>query len=190
MHELPDLSHLTEEERNIILAVMDRRKEEEEKEEAMLKCVVRDMAKPAACKTPRNAENQPHQPPPRLHQQFESYKEQVRKIGEEARRYQGEHKDEAPTCGICRRTKFADGCGHQCSYCHTKFCARCEGRLSLRSNSIPHSQHGMVQWGRALPGRLLVSARPRVLALQLLRKTHVCFLAGAPAFILTLDVVS
>ncbi|XP_020928691.1 regulating synaptic membrane exocytosis protein 1 isoform X28 [Sus scrofa] len=135
MPELPDLSHLTEEERNIIMAVMDRQKEEEEKEEAMLKCVVRDMVKPAACKTPRNAEHQPHQPPPRLHQQFESYKEQVRKIGEEARRYQGEHKDDAPTCGICRKTKFADGCGHLCSYCRTRFCARCGGRVSLRSNS-------------------------------------------------------
>ncbi|XP_037698254.1 regulating synaptic membrane exocytosis protein 1 isoform X12 [Choloepus didactylus] len=93
------------------------------------------MAKPAACKTPRNAENQPHQPSPRLHQQFESYKEQVRKIGEEARRYQGEHKDDAPTCGICHKTKFADGCGHLCSYCRTKFCARCGGRVSLRSNN-------------------------------------------------------
>ncbi|XP_074847143.1 regulating synaptic membrane exocytosis protein 1 isoform X25 [Carettochelys insculpta] len=109
MQELPDLSHLTEEERNIILAVMDRQKEEEEKEEAMLK---------------------------RLHQQFESYKEQVRKIGGEARRYQGEHKDDAPTCGICLKTKFADGCGHLCSYCRTKFCARCGGRVSLRSNNV------------------------------------------------------
>ncbi|XP_053237179.1 regulating synaptic membrane exocytosis protein 1 isoform X29 [Podarcis raffonei] len=108
MQELPDLSHLTEEERNIIMAVMDRQKEEEEKEEAMLK---------------------------RLHQQFESYKEQVRKIGEESRRYHGEHKDDAPTCGICHKTKFADGCGHLCSYCRTKFCARCGGRVSLRSNN-------------------------------------------------------
>ncbi|XP_066867446.1 regulating synaptic membrane exocytosis protein 1 isoform X23 [Kogia breviceps] len=135
MPELPDLSHLTEEERSIIMAVMNRQKEEEEKEEAMLKCVVRDMVKPAACKTPRNVEHQPHQPSPRLHQQFESYKEQVRKIGEEARRYQGEHKDDAPTCGICHKTKFADGCGHLCSYCSTKFCARCGGRVSLRSNN-------------------------------------------------------
>nr|XP_036868479.1 regulating synaptic membrane exocytosis protein 1-like isoform X1 [Manis javanica] len=147
MPELPDLSHLTEEERSIIMAVLDRQKEEEEKEEAMLKCVVRDMAKPAACKTPRNAESQPHPPSPdsssacctvgaqRLHQQFESYKEQVRKIGEETRRYQGEHKDDAPTCGICHKTKFADGCGHLCSYCRTKFCARCGGRVSLRSNN-------------------------------------------------------
>ncbi|XP_054854150.1 regulating synaptic membrane exocytosis protein 1 isoform X3 [Eublepharis macularius] len=108
MQELPDLSHLTEEERNIIMAVMDRQKEEEEKEEAMLK---------------------------RLHQQFESYKVQVRKIGEESRRYQGEHKDDTPMCGICHKTKFADGCGHLCSYCRTKFCARCGGRVSLRSNN-------------------------------------------------------
>uniref|UniRef100_A0A663NA40 Regulating synaptic membrane exocytosis 1 n=1 Tax=Athene cunicularia TaxID=194338 RepID=A0A663NA40_ATHCN len=55
---------------------------------------------------------------------------------EEARRYQGEHKDDAPTCGICHKTKFADGCGHLCSYCRTKFCARCGGRVSLRSNNV------------------------------------------------------
>ncbi|XP_073482880.1 regulating synaptic membrane exocytosis protein 1 isoform X13 [Aquarana catesbeiana] len=108
MSDLPDLSHLTEDERNTIMAVMNRQKEEEEKEEAMLK---------------------------RLHQQFESYKEQIRKIGEDTRRYPGDHKDDAPTCGICHKTKFADGCGHLCSYCRTKFCARCGGRVSLRSNN-------------------------------------------------------
>ncbi|XP_042572341.1 regulating synaptic membrane exocytosis protein 1 isoform X12 [Cyprinus carpio] len=70
-----------------------------------------------------------------LHQQFESYKEQVRKIGVETKRQQAVHKDDAPTCGICRKTKFADGCGHLCSYCQTKFCARCGGRVSLRSNN-------------------------------------------------------
>ncbi|XP_035261170.1 regulating synaptic membrane exocytosis protein 1 isoform X17 [Anguilla anguilla] len=75
--------------------------------------------------------------PRRLHQQFESYKEQVRRIGAETRRPQGQaqQKDDAPTCGICRKTKFADGCGHLCSYCQTKFCARCGGRVSLRSNN-------------------------------------------------------
>lgn len=35
--ELPDLSHLTEEERSIILSVMERQKEEETKEKSMLK---------------------------------------------------------------------------------------------------------------------------------------------------------
>ncbi|XP_060717063.1 regulating synaptic membrane exocytosis protein 1 isoform X4 [Tachysurus vachellii] len=71
-----------------------------------------------------------------LHQQFESYKEQVRRIGVENKRQQTTHKDDAPTCGICRKTKFADGCGHLCSYCQTKFCARCGGRVSLRSNNV------------------------------------------------------
>ncbi|XP_043093757.1 regulating synaptic membrane exocytosis protein 1 isoform X2 [Puntigrus tetrazona] len=108
MPDMPDLSHLTEEERKIIMAVMVRQREEEEKEEAMLKT---------------------------LHQQFESYKEQVRKIGAETKRQQAVHKDDAPTCGICRKTKFADGCGHLCSYCQTKFCARCGRRVSLRSNN-------------------------------------------------------
>ncbi|XP_036262452.1 regulating synaptic membrane exocytosis protein 2 isoform X22 [Molothrus ater] len=104
--EMPDLSHLTEEERKIILAVMDRQKKEEEKEQSVLK---------------------------KLHQQFEMYKEQVKKMGEESQQHQ-EQKGDAPTCGICHKTKFADGCGHNCSYCQTKFCARCGGRVSLRSN--------------------------------------------------------
>uniref|UniRef100_A0A8D2LYA8 Regulating synaptic membrane exocytosis 1 n=1 Tax=Varanus komodoensis TaxID=61221 RepID=A0A8D2LYA8_VARKO len=144
MQELPDLSHLTEEERNIIMAVMDRQKEEEEKEEAMLKKTPKPLAKRAR-ETTEVLHGEPDHcscykkfyfPYRRLHQQFESYKEQVRKIGEESRRYQGEHKDDAPTCGICHKTKFADGCGHLCSYCRTKFCARCGGRVSLRSNNV------------------------------------------------------
>ncbi|XP_042318904.1 regulating synaptic membrane exocytosis protein 2 isoform X3 [Sceloporus undulatus] len=106
--ELPDLSHLTEEERKIIQAVMDRQKKEEEKEQSVLK---------------------------KLHQQFEMYKEQVKKMGEESQQQQ-EQKSDAPTCGICHKTKFADGCGHNCSYCQTKFCARCGGRVSLRSNKV------------------------------------------------------
>ncbi|XP_072250958.1 regulating synaptic membrane exocytosis protein 2 isoform X16 [Leuresthes tenuis] len=106
MPEMPDLSHLTEEERKIILGVMDRQKKEDAKEQSMLK---------------------------KLHQQFESYKDQVKKMGEETKQVQ-DQKSEAPTCGICHKTKFADGCGHLCSYCQTKFCARCGGRVSLRSN--------------------------------------------------------
>uniref|UniRef100_A0A8C5FXW9 Regulating synaptic membrane exocytosis protein 1-like n=1 Tax=Gouania willdenowi TaxID=441366 RepID=A0A8C5FXW9_GOUWI len=107
--EVPDLSHLTEEERRIIQAVMARQHEEEQKEQDMLRT---------------------------LHQQFESYKQEVRRIGADTRRQQTQQKDDAPTCGICRKTKFADGCGHVCSYCQTKFCARCGGRVSLRSNNV------------------------------------------------------
>lgn len=74
--------------------------------------------------------------PSSLHQQFANYKEQVRRIGPEPPQQRGQHKDDAPTCGICHKTKFANGCGNLCSYCQTKFCARCGGRVSLRSNNV------------------------------------------------------
>ncbi|XP_048057895.1 regulating synaptic membrane exocytosis protein 2 isoform X5 [Megalobrama amblycephala] len=119
--DMPDLSHLTEEERKIILSVMDRQKKEEEKEQSMLKEPPKEDTKP--------------QPAQKLHQQFEMYKDQVKKIGEEAQK-NPEQKGDSPTCGICHKTKFADGCGHVCSYCQTKFCARCGGRVSLRSNKV------------------------------------------------------
>ncbi|XP_066874172.1 regulating synaptic membrane exocytosis protein 2 isoform X5 [Kogia breviceps] len=144
--EMPDLSHLTEEERKIILAVMDRQKKEEEKEQSVLK--VKEEHKPQLTQwfpfsgitelvnnvlQPQQKQQNEKEPQTKLHQQFEMYKEQVKKMGEESQQ-QPEQKGDAPTCGICHKTKFADGCGHNCSYCQTKFCARCGGRVSLRSN--------------------------------------------------------
>ncbi|XP_077207839.1 regulating synaptic membrane exocytosis protein 2 isoform X36 [Paroedura picta] len=144
--ELPDLSHLTEEERKIIQAVMDRQKKEEEKEQSVLK--VKEEQKPQVTQwfpfsgitelvnnvlQPQQKQQNEKEPQTKLHQQFEMYKEQVKKMGEESQQ-QLEQKSDAPTCGICHKTKFADGCGHNCSYCQTKFCARCGGRVSLRSS--------------------------------------------------------
>ncbi|XP_016517444.1 regulating synaptic membrane exocytosis protein 2 isoform X28 [Poecilia formosa] len=148
MPEMPDLSHLTEEERKIILGVMDRQKKEEAKEQSMLK--LKEEPKPQQAQwfpfsgitglvnnvlQPQQKPQNDKKPEPdaKLHQQFESYKDQVKKMGEETKPAQ-DQKSEAPTCGICHKTKFADGCGHICSYCQTKFCARCGGRVSLRSN--------------------------------------------------------
>nr|XP_034981724.1 regulating synaptic membrane exocytosis protein 2 isoform X12 [Zootoca vivipara] len=146
--EVPDLSHLTEEERKIIQAVMDRQKKEEEKEQSVLK--VKEEQKPQATQwfpfsgitelvnnvlQPQQKQQNEKEPQTKLHQQFEMYKEQVKKMGEESQQHQ-EQKGDAPTCGICHKTKFADGCGHNCSYCQTKFCARCGGRVSLRSNKV------------------------------------------------------
>ncbi|XP_028986255.1 regulating synaptic membrane exocytosis protein 2 isoform X19 [Betta splendens] len=150
MPEMPDLSHLTEEERKIILGVMDRQKKEEAQEQSMLK--IKEEPKPQPAQwfpfsgitelvnnvlQPQQKSQNDKEPEPdtKLHQQFESYKEQVKKMGEESKQVQ-DQKNEAPTCGICHKTKFADGCGHLCSYCQTKFCARCGGRVSLRSNKV------------------------------------------------------
>ncbi|XP_034465865.1 regulating synaptic membrane exocytosis protein 2 isoform X22 [Hippoglossus hippoglossus] len=148
MPEMPDLSHLTEDERKIILGVMDRQKKEEAKEQSMLK--IKEEPKPQPAQwfpfsgitelvnnvlQPQQKSQNDKEPEPdaKLHQQFESYKDQVKKMGDETKPVQ-DQKSEAPTCGICHKTKFADGCGHLCSYCQTKFCARCGGRVSLRSN--------------------------------------------------------
>ncbi|XP_077432194.1 regulating synaptic membrane exocytosis protein 2 isoform X24 [Vanacampus margaritifer] len=150
MPEMPDLSHLTEDERKIILGVMDRQKTEEAKEQSMLKIkegpksqsaqwfpfsgiteLVNNVLQPQQ----KSQNDKEPEPDAKLHQQFESYKDQVKKMGDETKQVQ-EQKSEAPTCGICHKTKFADGCGHLCSYCQTKFCARCGGRVSLRSNKV------------------------------------------------------
>ncbi|XP_038832223.1 regulating synaptic membrane exocytosis protein 2 isoform X5 [Salvelinus namaycush] len=158
--DLPDLSHLTEDERKIILGVLDRQKKEDEKEQSMLKVKEEQKPQPAQWFSPFSGitelvnnvlqpqqksqnEKEPEpepEPETKLHQQFESYKDQVKKMGDDTTPQTGttgepqKNPNDSPTCGICHKTKFADGCGHLCSYCQTKFCARCGGRVSLRSN--------------------------------------------------------
>ncbi|XP_055781915.1 regulating synaptic membrane exocytosis protein 2-like isoform X21 [Salvelinus fontinalis] len=158
--DLPDLSHLTEDERKIILGVMDRQKKDDEKEQSMLKVKEEQKPQPAQWFNPFSGitelvnnvlqpqqksqnEKEPEpvsEPETKLHQQFESYKDQVKKMGDDTTPQTGttgepqKNPNDSPTCGICHKTKFADGCGHLCSYCQTKFCARCGGRVSLRSN--------------------------------------------------------
>ncbi|XP_069372668.1 regulating synaptic membrane exocytosis protein 2-like isoform X19 [Paralichthys olivaceus] len=149
----PDLSHLTEEERSIILSVVERQKKEEEKEQSMLKDqegikpplaswnllsgfsqlvnnVAANVSEVLLVKSPTDDESQT-----KLHQQFEMYKDQVKKLGEEPQAAQTA-RAESPTCGICRKTKFADGCGRACCYCQSRFCARCGGRVPLRANKV------------------------------------------------------
>ncbi|XP_070840602.1 regulating synaptic membrane exocytosis protein 2 isoform X3 [Chaetodon trifascialis] len=151
--ELPDLSHLTEDERSIILSVMERQKKEEEKEQSMLKDqedlkppptswnpfsgfsqlvnnVAANVSEVLQVKSPTEDESQT-----KLHRQFELYKDQVKKLGEEPQVAQTV-RAESPTCGVCHKTKFADGCGHACCYCQSRFCARCGGRVPLRSNKV------------------------------------------------------
>ncbi|XP_074503061.1 regulating synaptic membrane exocytosis protein 1-like isoform X14 [Sebastes fasciatus] len=128
----PDLSHLTEDERKIIMAVLARQREEEAKEEAMIK-----EEKPIQARTVNlvGQKKPPQQNDVRgIQQQLSSYRETVIRQATVAAG-SAVHRDDAPTCGICHKTKFADGCGNLCSYCQTKFCARCGGRVSLRSNT-------------------------------------------------------
>ena len=59
--------------------------------------------------------------------------EQIRVKAEEQRRA-GQSLDS--TCQICLKTKFADGVGHLCNYCNVRCCARCGGKVALRSSKV------------------------------------------------------
>ncbi|CAB3370540.1 Hypothetical predicted protein [Cloeon dipterum] len=102
--ELPDLSHLTEEERRIIENVMLRQRQEEEKENEIMRRKQDEVKVLEASIRQRN--------------------EQHKKAGAEM----------DATCNLCLKTKFADGVGHVCQYCHIRCCARCGGKVTLRSN--------------------------------------------------------
>ncbi|XP_064480180.1 regulating synaptic membrane exocytosis protein 2-like isoform X2 [Ornithodoros turicata] len=103
---IPDLSHLTEEERRHIEAVMARQKEEEDKEKEILKKKQDEVKLLETAIGKRN--------------------EEQRKLGAELE----------ATCQICLKTKFADGIGHICNYCNVRCCARCGGKVTLRSNKV------------------------------------------------------
>ena len=58
---------------------------------------------------------------------------QIRTKAEEQRK-SGQELDS--TCQICLKTKFADGIGHLCNYCNVRCCARCGGKVALRSSKV------------------------------------------------------
>ncbi|XP_063931974.1 regulating synaptic membrane exocytosis protein 2 isoform X1 [Zophobas morio] len=106
MEEGPDLSHLTPEERAIIESVMVRQKQEEEREQEIM----------------RRKADEVHI----LEETIRARNEQHKKAGIEL----------DATCHICLKTKFADGVGHLCNYCSIRCCARCGGKVTLRSNKV------------------------------------------------------
>ncbi|XP_023697511.1 regulating synaptic membrane exocytosis protein 1-like isoform X2 [Paramormyrops kingsleyae] len=124
--DIPDLSHLTEEERNIIMAVILRQKNEE----AMVKREAHIDARSVSLLGKKRPEQDDSGRPQRPVSSSEEPPEHMGG-GVEQR---GEH--QAPTCSICCKTKFAEGCGHTCSYCRTRFCARCGGRVSLCPDNV------------------------------------------------------
>ncbi|XP_039295494.1 regulating synaptic membrane exocytosis protein 2 isoform X2 [Nilaparvata lugens] len=104
--DMPDLSHLTSEERQIIENVMMRQKQEEEREQEIMR---------------------------RKQDEVEILEETIRQRSEQQKKA-GVELD--ATCHICLKTKFADGVGHMCNYCNIRCCARCGGKVTLRSNKV------------------------------------------------------
>ncbi|KAJ0181142.1 hypothetical protein K1T71_003227 [Dendrolimus kikuchii] len=106
MADMPDLSHLTPEERAIIEGVMMRQRQEEQREHEIMRRKQDEVAV--------------------LEQTIRTRNEMQRAAGIEL----------AATCHICLKTKFADGVGHSCHYCRVRCCARCGGKVTLRSNKV------------------------------------------------------
>ncbi|XP_030028019.2 regulating synaptic membrane exocytosis protein 2 isoform X3 [Manduca sexta] len=106
MADMPDLSHLTPEERAIIEGVIMRQRQEEQREHEIMRRKQDEVAV--------------------LEQTIRTRNEMHRAAGVEL----------AATCHICLKTKFADGVGHSCHYCRVRCCARCGGKVTLRSNKV------------------------------------------------------
>ncbi|CAO1439599.1 unnamed protein product [Diamesa serratosioi] len=104
--DMPDLSHLTPEERAIIENVMLRQKQEEDNEKELMKRKQNEVET--------------------LEQSIKQRSEQQKKAGVEL----------DAICHICLKTRFADGIGHVCHYCSIRCCARCGGKVTLRSNKV------------------------------------------------------
>ncbi|XP_043194210.1 regulating synaptic membrane exocytosis protein 2-like isoform X3 [Amphibalanus amphitrite] len=102
----PDLSHLTEDERRIIEMVMERQRREEDKENEVVR---------------------------RKQDEVRLLEDRIRQRGEQQRKA-GVELD--ATCQICLKTKFADGIGHTCNYCSIRCCAKCSGKVTLRSGKV------------------------------------------------------
>uniref|UniRef100_A0A182SKC4 RabBD domain-containing protein n=1 Tax=Anopheles maculatus TaxID=74869 RepID=A0A182SKC4_9DIPT len=109
MDDMPDLSHLTQEERAIIEGVMMRQKQEEERENEIMRRKQDEVAT--------------------LVDSIRQKSEQQKKAGVELE----------ATCHICLKTKFADGIGHICHYCNIRCCAKCGGKVTLRNNKVTFS---------------------------------------------------
>ncbi|NP_001362126.1 Rab-3-interacting molecule unc-10 [Caenorhabditis elegans] len=104
---MPDLSHLSAEEREIIENVFKRQKDEEAKETQISQKASEELSE--------------------LDKQITERKETSKKlVGTQ---------DDA-ICQICQKTKFADGIGHKCFYCQLRSCARCGGRAQSKNKAI------------------------------------------------------
>ncbi|XP_052761762.1 regulating synaptic membrane exocytosis protein 1-like, partial [Mya arenaria] len=134
---MPDLSHLKEDERKIIEDVLRRQREEEEREQDMIRYAARPCPPPSWISRGRQGGVDlvaSGFKPGQMQMEFDTYRQTVEKVGEEVKR--SENADTGAVCDICRKTKFADGVGHKCTYCNLKSCARCGGRVTVKNKAL------------------------------------------------------
>ncbi|CDW54667.1 regulating synaptic membrane exocytosis 2 [Trichuris trichiura] len=136
---MPDLSHLTEEERQIIERVLQRQKVEESQEQE-LKHFEQKFAMSVVTPCMFDIDGIQGQKSSfcsfsgysfrKYEKQLRDIEKQIEERMEVARKLVGTMDD--AICQICQKTKFADGIGHKCYYCQLRSCARCGGRLQIK----------------------------------------------------------
>ncbi|KAJ8683503.1 hypothetical protein QAD02_019295 [Eretmocerus hayati] len=107
MDELPDLSHLTPEERRHIESVMMRQRQEDDRQNEIMR---------------------------RKQSEVQMLEDTIVRARNDM--LKNPAVDLHATCELCLKTKFADGIGHICNYCNVRCCARCGGKVTLRSNKV------------------------------------------------------
>ncbi|GMT34854.1 hypothetical protein PFISCL1PPCAC_26151, partial [Pristionchus fissidentatus] len=104
---MPDLSHLSAEERAIIEEVFQRQKQEEAHEKQIEQ---------------------------KADKELDDIEKQITDRKQTAAKLVGTQDD--AICQICQVTKFADGIGHKCFFCQLRSCARCGGRSQSKGKTI------------------------------------------------------
>ncbi|XP_067932794.1 regulating synaptic membrane exocytosis protein 2-like, partial [Watersipora subatra] len=107
----PDLSHLTEEERQIIESVLERQKAEAARDQHVISNLENDVKRLEA-----------------------NIKKQVQRTGDSG--VPMTSTADGDTCRICNKVKFAGTSGYTCHYCQLKSCTRCGGKLTLKAKAI------------------------------------------------------
>ncbi|CAF0926023.1 unnamed protein product [Rotaria sordida] len=102
----PDLSHLTEDERKIIEAVINRQKAEEERDAVAIQSRMDDYSAPVAMAGRRYSQQTKTHP------------------------HENSSNESGVCCEVCKKTKFVDEQSvRQCSICKKRLCVRCGVRL-------------------------------------------------------------
>ncbi|CBY13645.1 unnamed protein product [Oikopleura dioica] len=108
---MPDLSHLTEEERQNIMKVMQRHQAEEKRGAAVERNLTVLKEKHLSGAAPG--------------------KQTIPKPAPSVQKSMNTPPKESGTtdlCPICRKTQLARDCGHRCGFCKVLFCSRCGGK--------------------------------------------------------------
>ena len=137
--DLPDLSHLSENERKIIEAVLERQKLEEEKNYLLSTTKKQQEQKSfdsggGGCSSSSIYDLKDASSKKQHQQQKIAITQSITDIAQEAKQKYGFNTiDTGDVCDICKKTKFVNCNAHICVYCRLKCCIRCSFRLKTKT---------------------------------------------------------